>query len=195
MGDAESCTNQSYDVVSTQPVSGISDDSKKVDTGTAFLKNESDDELKSGTQDHQLGPSIDGNSRNSPPVIEADSASNNGGPESTDWNDFQEPEHLAGPRCEHLSGYCGFDISAEEMRGSTTVQCLVMKTPEWTPEPDDQEFERSGKYYLSGLCGHMPSRDMDGPRMTPPRHGADHIWADVVFWDGAEVRLFDGKLT
>ncbi len=193
--DAESSTNESDDVLPMQLVRGIGDDSKKVDTDTASSTNEGDDELKIGTEDQQRRPSNDGNSRSSPPVVEANSASISGNPEMKDWDDCQELEHLAGPRCEHSSGYCGFDISAEEMRGSTTLQCLVMKTPEWTPDPDDQEFERSGKYYLSGLCGQMPSRDMDGPTMTPPRHGADHIWADVVFWEGAEVSCFDGKPT
>ncbi len=195
IGDAESSTNESDDVLPIQLVTGIGEDSKKVDTDNTSSTNEADDELKSGTKDQQRRPSIDGTSRSSPPVVEADSASISGNPEMTEWNDCQELEHLAGPGCEHSSGYCGFNISAEEMRGSTTVQCLVMKTTEWTPEPDDQEFELSGKYYLSGLSGQMPSRDMDGPTMTPPRHGADHIFADVVLWGGAEVSVFHGKPT
>lgn len=79
------------------------------------------------------------------------------------------------------------------MRGCTTLQCLVVKTPEWTSEPDDQEFELNGKYFLSGLCGQMPSRDIGGPTMTPPRHGAEDLYADVVFWNNGEVSSFFTK--
>lgn len=28
----------------------------------------------------------------------------------------------------------------------------------------------------------MLSRDIGGPTMTPPRHGAKDLYADVVFW-------------
>ena len=65
------------------------------------------------------------------------------------------------------------------MKGCTTLQCLVRKTPAWTSEPDDQEFEQSGEYYLSGLSGQMPSRDIGGPTMIPRRHGAEDLYPDV----------------
>lgn len=121
------------------------------------------------------------------PAAEPDRASDSRSSELTarkkDWDKCHELEHLAGPRCEHSSGYCGFNISAEEMKGCTTVQCLVKKTPEWTRESDDQDFELHDKYFLSGLCGQIPPRPLGPLKMVPPRHGAEYLYADTVLWN------------
>ena len=191
-GDAGSSTSAPDDAFTRQLGTAVDEDSKSFDGGISST-NEIDPESNRGTEDQQHGPSIEDSSQNQPHMAEADGISDGGDSESTDFSECQKLEHLAGPRCEHAGGYCGFNISAEEMKGCTTLQCLVKKTPEWTAEPDDQEYEQSGGYYLSGLCGQMPSRDMGGPTMIPPRHGAEDLYADVLFWDNDEVSPFDGK--
>jgi hypothetical protein len=83
-------------------------------------------------------------------------------------------EHFAGPGCIHQHGYSGYLIGADEMKGCNVLQCLFRKEPGWTPEPDDQAFELSGNYYLSGLSGHVPSRDASFPLLqdyVPPPDG------------------------
>jgi hypothetical protein len=54
-------------------------------------------------------------------------------------------EHIAGPNCENTQGYNGNNISAEEMRTCTTIQCLAERQwqwpPEWKPEPDDEVLD------------------------------------------------------
>lgn len=76
---------------------------------------------------------------------------------------LDQKEHFAGPGCVHQRGYSGCLIGADEMKGCNVMQCLFRKEPDWTPEPDDQDFELSGNYYLSGLSGHVPSRDASFP--------------------------------
>ena len=93
-------------------------------------------------------------------------------------------EHLAGPGCIHYGGYSGHGITAEQMRGCTTVQCLVRKTPEWRPGPDDQSFELDGKYFLTGLSGGMPSRDKGNPQFVPIRHGHEGLFPDTGLSSG-----------
>lgn len=94
-------------------------------------------------------------------------------------------EHFAGPGCVHQHGYAGSRITAEEMKGCNVLQCLFRKEPNWTPEPDDQPFELFGRYYLSGLSGHVPSRDYDHPQYAVERHnhgnerGPDDMLLDV----------------
>lgn len=82
-------------------------------------------------------------------------------------------EHIAGPECTNTGGYNGHNISAEEMMGSGTVQCLVRKTPEWQPEAADQDWELFSEYFLSGLACHMESRDASGAICLPIRHGLE----------------------
>ena len=96
---------------------------------------------------------------------------------------YQRIEHLAGPGCLHPSGYSGARISAEQMRGCTTVQCLVRKTSDWSPEQGDQDFELASDYFLSGLSATMPSRDVSGPETLPKRHGVDILYPDTVFFN------------
>lgn len=165
MGDTEGFTSEPNDAPPNQLDMAVDEDGTRID---ADDENAVNDEPMGAVEHLERRLSTD------------DHASDSGKSGSTDWNECQELEHLAGPRCEHASGYCGFNISAEEMRGCTTVQCLVVKTSEWTPEPDDQDFELTGKYFLSGLCGQMPSRDIGGPTMTPPRHGAEDIYPDTT---------------
>jgi len=94
--------------------------------------------------------------------------------------DNGELEHLAGPDCGPLYGYSGCRITSEEMKGCTTVQWLVYKTPEWDVEFDDQIFELRSQYFLTGLSGRMPSSDDDGSEFVPVRHGADTLYPDTV---------------
>lgn len=193
--DAESSKSELQDDFTGRLGVEVDEDTNSVGRGASFVTNEVFDESKSETEDQQRRLIIVGSSKSLSPAAEPDSTSDSHNSESpawkTGWDKCRELEHLAAPRCEHSSGYCGFDISAEEMKGCSTVQCLVKKTPEWTTDSDDQEFELHDKYFLSGLCGQMPSRDMGGPTMTPPRHGAEYLYADVVFWNNGEVSSID----
>ncbi|KAK7417483.1 hypothetical protein QQX98_004603 [Neonectria punicea] len=100
-------------------------------------------------------------------------------------------EHIAGPNCKGQSwcggGYNGNNISVEEMRGCNTLQCLVRKKRDWQPEDDDEDFEREGKFFLSGLSDYMPSRDMDSPTVFPSRHHCADPRADTYIWDEADI--------
>jgi len=99
------------------------------------------------------------------------------------WDTEPHHEHIAGPGCLEDRGYRGSEISIEEMKGCTTVQCLVRKNDNWTPEPDDEDFELQSDFFLSGLSDHMPSRDMRSPTVTPARHGLAEPNADTCVWD------------
>ena len=94
-------------------------------------------------------------------------------------------EHIAGPRCKVSSGYSGYMIGADEMKGCNVMQCLFRKDSYWSPEPDDQEFELSGNYFLSGLCGWVTSRTWYAPQRYPlDRHNhGDHLRPDEILWD------------
>jgi hypothetical protein len=92
-----------------------------------------------------------------------------------------EYEHVAGSlACEWLDrghgadegAFNGHAISAEQMRGCNTLQCFIKKhNDEWRPEHDDQPFELSGQYFLSGLTDRSPSRDVDSEEeVYPARH-------------------------
>jgi hypothetical protein len=107
-----------------------------------------------------------------------------GGGEDGRW------EHIAGPRCQSTNAYNGCNISVEAMRGCNTAQCLVPKEEDWTPEPDDQPFEVSGKYFLSGLTDLMSSRDTGYSTYFPSRHGAeDSFVVDNYLFSGSEDEL------
>jgi hypothetical protein len=94
-------------------------------------------------------------------------------------------EHIAGPECNNATGYSGHEISADEMRGCQTVQCLVRKPPGYRFDalPDDEDFETNGEFFLSGLSDHMPSRDDNSPRVTPHRHGCERPHAENCMWE------------
>ncbi|KXT14190.1 hypothetical protein AC579_2449 [Pseudocercospora musae] len=86
-----------------------------------------------------------------------------------------ELEHIAGPNCTY-NAYSGHYISAEEMRGCRTYQCLIRKPAEWTPAEDDEAFEHSSQFFLSGISDDMDARDMGfRNRLQPHRHNSENI--------------------
>lgn len=93
-----------------------------------------------------------------------------------------EHEHIAGKDCRSNRGYNGHRISAEEMKGCTTVQFLVPKTASWRPEADDEGFERRGDFHLSGLTDHLRRRDARLGSVFPPRHGCRAPEAENCLW-------------
>jgi hypothetical protein len=110
--------------------------------------------------------------------------------DSDDTEDFSEryrksaqKEHFAGEGCIHARGYSGYRIRAEEMKGCNILQCLFRKERTWSPEADDQPFELEGNYYLSGLSGHVPSRDYGSPQYPVERHNhGDDRHPDDTFY-------------
>ncbi|KAJ3544657.1 hypothetical protein NM208_g2939 [Fusarium decemcellulare] len=95
----------------------------------------------------------------------------------------EEWEHISGPECDQNLAYNGHFISAEAMRGCTTLQCLVRKSEDWKPEPDDEAFEASGHFFLSGLSDHMPDKFDSGPTVFPERHSTGMLQAENWFRD------------
>lgn len=89
-------------------------------------------------------------------------------------------EHIAGPRCISTSGYSGWRISVEEMQGCRAVQALILKDAEWTPEPDDQDFELEGGYFLSGVGDGSPD-EAPLEDLKAVRHGADSVWISDAY--------------
>lgn len=84
-------------------------------------------------------------------------------------------EHVAGPECGAGDGYHGNRISVEEMRTCSTMQGLVAKPPSWEPEDGDEDFERSGRYFLSGLVDSITNIDgLYSESSYPKRHGCDN---------------------
>ncbi len=97
----------------------------------------------------------------------------------------EDVEHLAGPGCQSSHGYNGHEISEEEMRMCQTSQCLVRKLRgmAFKSENDDEDYEQTGDFFLSGLNDGMPSRDCDNPDVTPARHGRGEPYAENCMWD------------
>ena len=92
-------------------------------------------------------------------------------------------EHIAGPNCVARNhAYSGYQLSYEEMKACTTIQCLGPKESEfmiggdngWEPSSDDEEFERTTNYCLSGLGDRPGATECDTP-CYPERHGADNL--------------------
>jgi len=90
-------------------------------------------------------------------------------------------EHLVGPGCTSDRGYSGHRISVEEMKGCKDVQCVMKKIAAtgdngemWSPEPDDQDFELTSEYFLTGVGNITNIRYFDGQPATqhlyPVRH-------------------------
>ncbi|KAL9567426.1 hypothetical protein ACKAV7_008376 [Fusarium commune] len=92
-------------------------------------------------------------------------------------------EHIAGPECGLFRAYNGHRISVEAMKGCRVFQCLVRKASDWQPEPDDELFEVSGDFFLSGLSDQMRSRDM-GQQLAvfPARHRESRPRPDNCVW-------------
>lgn len=84
-------------------------------------------------------------------------------------------EHVAGLYCKDTQSYNGNHISVGEMKTCTTVLCLIQKTGRvrnwlsaWVSDPDDEEFERESKHFLSGLDDRIGSWEDDA--FCPPMH-------------------------
>ncbi|CAI6338064.1 unnamed protein product [Periconia digitata] len=94
-------------------------------------------------------------------------------------NNEPRPKH----KCDRGRGYDGKSITAIEMRGCNTAQCLLSKAHHdsaMREEADDQDFERGGRYCLSGLCDHVRSRDSGSEEVVPSRHGVSRPYVDNV---------------
>jgi hypothetical protein len=88
------------------------------------------------------------------------------------------------------SGYNGHHITAEEMRGCNTFQCLVRKPLGWSPEQDDQDFETTSTHFLSGISDRMRSTDSGSdPEVTPARHGVGEVEAADSTWGVSSATL------
>jgi hypothetical protein len=90
-------------------------------------------------------------------------------------------EHIAGVDCNHGHGFNGNVISAEEMRLCNTAQYIVKDNRELdqSPESDDEDFEREGKYFLSGLADRTSSPEGDCS-VYPQRHGlSKDMWLEI----------------
>ncbi|KAF4470833.1 hypothetical protein FALBO_2268 [Fusarium albosuccineum] len=102
-------------------------------------------------------------------------------------------EHIPGPECDLNRAYNGHFISAEAMRGRTTLQCLVRKPDDWEPEPDDEAFEASGHFFLSGLGDYMPDKFDSGPTVFPERHSTSmpraENWFNELFVQATESSM------
>ncbi|KAF4335203.1 salicylate hydroxylase [Fusarium beomiforme] len=119
-----------------------------------------------------------------PPNIEPEDSSDDGWTSDTPDGDW---EHIAGPDCKNSGSYNGNRISTEAMKGCQTFQCIVPKGDNWQPERDDEDFEASGNFFLSGLGDDLPSRDMDWPVVSPRRHSKDYVRAENTIWDFDDV--------
>ncbi|KAF1973492.1 hypothetical protein BU23DRAFT_598904 [Bimuria novae-zelandiae CBS 107.79] len=53
-------------------------------------------------------------------------------------------------------------------------------------QPDDRDYERGSRYCLSGLCGHVTTRDSGDDTFVPARHGVRDANVDSIVWDGLE---------
>jgi hypothetical protein len=88
-------------------------------------------------------------------------------------------EHIAGPGCKTFEGYLGNRISIEEMRGCHAAQLIVMKKSNWRPRADDLEFERTGRYHLTGLIRRVECT-LAYLRASPVRHDAELLTAEGI---------------
>ncbi|EMT72543.1 hypothetical protein NOF04DRAFT_17808 [Fusarium oxysporum II5] len=119
-----------------------------------------------------------------PPKIDPEDSSDDGWTSDTPDDEW---EHIAGLECEYNGAYNGNHIPAEAMNHCQTSQCLVPKGDNWQPEANDQDFETSGNFFLSGLSDDMPSRDMGWPSVSPPRHDTSDVRAENIIWDAQEA--------
>lgn len=98
---------------------------------------------------------------------------------------YKIEEHVSGPTCcasRVAKAYSGYQLSFEEMKACTTVQCLGPKNDSfmlaceraWKPSLDDEEFESTSNYCLSGL-GDRPGSIEEASPCYPCRHGKKYI--------------------
>lgn len=114
----------------------------------------------------------------------------NGAYGSEDPNDVGV-EHLAGRGCTSDRGYNGHRISVEEMKGCRAIQCLMKKVATttlngvmWEPEPDDQDFELTSQYFLTGVGdGSLFDYELAIRHLSPVRHNT------VLFFPTNAFRL------
>jgi hypothetical protein len=65
-------------------------------------------------------------------------------------------EHVSGPNCTSINAYHGNRISAEAMRECNTYQCLLSRNETWEPQESElEDFEKQGRFVLSGISGCM----------------------------------------
>ncbi|KAF7540049.1 hypothetical protein G7054_g1643 [Neopestalotiopsis clavispora] len=99
-----------------------------------------------------------------------------------DYEDFNYEHISGGPNCQWkvdkrlvLNGHY---ISADDMRGCNTAQCLVVKAQGWVSEPDDEAFEASSNmFFLSGLCYRWARDGNWRAAVCPPRHRCTEVKA------------------
>ncbi|ETS87757.1 hypothetical protein PFICI_01585 [Pestalotiopsis fici W106-1] len=98
-----------------------------------------------------------------------------------EYEDFNYEHISGGPNCQWRVDrrlvFNGHFISADEMRGCNTVQCFVAKSDNWVPEPDDQKFEISGRFFLSGLGYQWARQGNWRASVCPPRHDIEDVKA------------------
>ncbi|KAF7190902.1 hypothetical protein HII31_08061 [Pseudocercospora fuligena] len=102
-----------------------------------------------------------------------------------------ELEHIAGPNCSY-NAYSGHYISADEMRGCRTFQCLIRKPPGWKPDENDEAFEHSSQYFLSGISDDMDARDTGfRNHLHPHRHNSENLphRPDTCFFEADSAGL------
>lgn len=121
--------------------------------------------------------------RTVPPPILVDSDDQTG--QLTD-----DAEHIAGPGCISIHAFNGHYISADAMRGCTTLQCLVRKKPSWKPLHDSADFERKNNFFLSGLSDCAPRIDMACPIVFPARHGTEEANAANRVYNPEDAKTY-----
>lgn len=100
-------------------------------------------------------------------------------------------EHIAGPGCRFNRGYNGNLISVEEMEGCRAIKAIVRKTDrqvkEWRDEDDDEEWERTTRYFISGTGDGSPD-EAPLDNMDRTRHGLDSVLiSNIVFDDDDDI--------
>ena len=92
-------------------------------------------------------------------------------------------KHIPGPSCASTLGYSGYRISAEEMEGCRDIQALVKKESDWSPEHDDQDFERETNFVLTGTGNNVLCPE-EVEYIEPVRHGVDSL---SIEWTSEDV--------
>ncbi|KAF5540173.1 hypothetical protein FMEXI_8624 [Fusarium mexicanum] len=96
-------------------------------------------------------------------------------------------EHISGPSCRSTNAYHGSRISVEAMRECSTYQCLLIRKKSWNPpESELEDFEKQGRYALSGLGDAMESdRRRYDAQVFPARNNVHYSRSDTRFLDMA----------